>query len=69
MLKKFQIKNIIEAEAEEIAKAHYKLNDPEVINRLKLSLNTVNDLIDRGTQILPSSTIKKLLKHFLIIQI
>lgn len=61
---KIQIKNIIEAEAEEIAKAHYKLNDPEVINRLKLSLNTVNDLIDRGTQILPSSDNKETIKSF-----
>jgi hypothetical protein len=61
---KIQIKNIIEAEAEEIAKGHYKLNDPEVINRLKLSLNTVNDLIDRGTQILPSSDNKETIKSF-----
>jgi hypothetical protein len=61
---KIQIKNIIEAEAEEIAKAHYKLNDPEVISRLKLSLNTVNDLIDRGTQILPSSDNKETIKSF-----
>lgn len=61
---KIQIKNIIESEAEEIAKAHYKLKDPEVINRLKLSINTVNDLIDRGTQILPSSDNKETIKNF-----
>jgi hypothetical protein len=61
---KIQIKNIIEAEAQEIAKEHYKLNDPEVINRLKLSLNTVNELIDRGTQILPSSDNKETIKSF-----
>lgn len=61
---KIQIKNIIEAEAEEIAKEHYNLNDPEVISRLKLSLNTVNDLLDRGTQILPSSDNKETIKSF-----
>jgi len=61
---KIQLKNIIEAEAEEIAKEHYNVNDPEVINRLKLSLNTVNDLIDRGTKILPSSDNKETLKSF-----
>ena len=61
---KAQIKNIINAEAEEISNKFYKLNDPEVIERLKLSLNTINDLIDRGTQILPYSDKSEAIKSF-----
>ncbi|PIF71160.1 hypothetical protein [Flavobacterium sp. 2] len=60
---KQQYKNILQAEAEEIAKNNYDNNSPEVIERLKLSLTTVSDLIDRGTQILPSSD-KELTKSF-----
>lgn len=61
---KVQIKNILESEAEEIANEHFTLKDPEVINRLKLSINTVNDLIDRGAKILPSSDNKDVMRTF-----
>ncbi|WPO78638.1 hypothetical protein [Flavobacterium sp. KACC 22761] len=52
---KQQYKNILQAEAEEIANKNFNNNSPEVIERLKLSLTTTADLIDRGTKILPSS--------------
>jgi hypothetical protein len=61
---KQQLKNILQGEAEAIAKNHYSSNDPEVISRLKLSISTVSDLIDRGSQILPSSDNVETLKSF-----
>lgn len=52
---KEQLKNILESEAEQIINNHYSLNNPEVLERLKLSINTVADLIDRGAKLLPAS--------------
>jgi hypothetical protein len=60
---KQQYKNILQAEAEQIANNHFNNQSPEVIERLKLSLTTVSELIDRGAQILPSSD-KELTKSF-----
>lgn len=50
-----QLKNVILAEAEAIATGHYDDQSPEKIARLKLSLETIADLIERGAKILPSS--------------
>jgi hypothetical protein len=52
---KTQLQNIVQAEAESIALKHYDIRDPETIGRLKLSLETTADLIDRGSKILPNS--------------
>jgi len=52
---KTQIANILQNEAEAIATKHYSASDPEVINRLKLSISTVADLMDRGTKVLTTS--------------
>ncbi|AWI26823.1 hypothetical protein [Flavobacterium pallidum] len=59
-----QLKNIIESEAKSIQENNYDSNDPEVLARLKLSIATVSDLIDRGTQILPASDNKDVIKMF-----
>ena len=61
---KIQLKNIIDSEAKAILENHYNSNDPEVLARLKLSLSTLSDLIDRGTQILPASDNKDVIKMF-----
>lgn len=61
---KQQIKNILQDEAEAIAQKHFSNDDPEAIGRLKLSINTVSELIDKGTQILPSADNKEVLKSF-----
>ncbi|KQB38023.1 hypothetical protein RCH33_2367 [Flavobacterium daejeonense] len=50
-----QLKNILDAEANQIANNIYDLKNPETIERLKLSISTVSELIDRGVQILPAS--------------
>jgi hypothetical protein len=52
---KIQLKGILDAEAAAIANKEYNHNEPEAIERLKLSISTVCDLIDRGVQILPTS--------------
>lgn len=52
---KQQLKNILNAEAQQIANSTYDLKDPETLERLKLSINTISDLIDKGVQILPVS--------------
>lgn len=52
-----QKKNInatIEYEAEQIADKNYDSKEPELIGRLKMSIATFADLIDRGTRILPN---------------
>jgi hypothetical protein len=53
---KTQLKNILDSEAHAIAQKHYTHEDPETIERLKLSISTVSDLIDKGVKILPNST-------------
>ena len=52
------------AEAEAIALKHYDIKDPETIARLKLSLETTADLIDRGAKILPNSKDEDIKKSF-----
>lgn len=52
---KVQMKNILDAEATSIANKEYNHSDPETIERLKLSITTVVDLLDKGVQILPVS--------------
>lgn len=61
---KTQLKNILEAEANAIANKIYNHNEPETIERLKLSISTVADLIDKGVQILPVSKDEDIQKSF-----
>ncbi len=59
-----QIKNVLEAEAMAIANKHYSHNDPETIERLKLSINTISELIDKGAKILPMAQNDDIQKAF-----
>lgn len=52
---KTQLENILQNEAEAIASKHYSTQEPETIERLKLSISTVADLIEKGAKILPTS--------------
>ncbi|WP_343304421.1 hypothetical protein AAHN97_22830 [Chitinophaga niabensis] len=61
---KKQISNMLTAEAQTIQSSHYSHNDPEVLARLKLSLNIMADLIDRGTKITTPSSDEKLTQKF-----
>jgi len=61
---KTQLKNILNAEAEAIANKEYNHNAPETIERLKLSISTVAELIDKGVQILPLSKDDDIQKSF-----
>ncbi|EJG00676.1 hypothetical protein [Flavobacterium sp. F52] len=61
---KTQLKNILDAEATSIANKEYNHNDPETIERLKLSISTVAELIDKGVQILPLSKDEDIQKSF-----
>lgn len=61
---KVQMKNILDAEATAIAKKEYNHEEPETIERLKLSISTVADLIDKGVQILPVSKEEDIQKSF-----
>jgi hypothetical protein len=59
---KQQLQNILQAEAESIAAKNYSAMDNEAIERLKLSITTVVDLLDKGTIILPANNDDKELK-------
>lgn len=61
---KVQIKNILDAEATAIANKEYNYAEPETIERLKLSISTVAELIDKGIQILPLSREEDIRKQF-----
>lgn len=61
---KTQLKNILDSEAQAIADKYYPHKDPEAIERLKLSISTVSDLIDKGTKILPMSENDEIQKAF-----
>jgi len=61
---KAQLKNILEAEANSVATKMYNHNEPETIERLKLSISTVADLIEKGVQILPVSKDEDIQKSF-----
>ena len=51
---KSQLQNILDSEAKQIIENHYAENSDQALDRLKLSIQTVSDLIDRGTKILPA---------------
>jgi len=64
---KTQLENLLNAEAEAIATEHYSHQDPETIERLKLSITTVSELIEKGARILPTSNsdnIKELFPNY-----
>lgn len=61
---KAQMKNILDAEAKAIANNMYNHNEPETIERLKLSITTVSELIDKGVNILPVSKDEDIQKSF-----
>ncbi|GAB2848127.1 hypothetical protein [Hymenobacter ruber] len=59
-----QIGNILTNEAEAIANKHFDHKEPETIERLKLSITTIADLIDRGAKVIPSSSEPETTKLF-----
>ena len=59
-----QLRNITQGEAERIVRTHYDQNDPEAVERLKLSINSISELIDRGVTILPNGNDRETLKSF-----
>lgn len=64
---KTQLNNLLANEAEAIATNHYTAQEPEAIERLKLSITTVADLIEKGSKILSNSSsdsIKKLFPEY-----
>jgi hypothetical protein len=61
---KIQLKNILDAEATAIADKQYNHKEPETLERLKLSISTVADLIDKGVQILPLNKDEDIQKSF-----
>lgn len=64
---KKMLEKVLHDEAEAIATKSYSEVTPETIERLKLSISTVSDLIDRGAKILPTSNsddVKELFPNF-----
>lgn len=61
---KVQIKNVLDDEAKAIAAEYYSSSDNEVIERLKLSINSVQNLIEKGAKILPNSKDDSVIKLF-----
>lgn len=61
---KVQLKNILDSEATAIANNEYNHAEPETIERLKLSITTVAELINKGVQILPVSKDEDIQKSF-----
>ncbi|WP_231424959.1 hypothetical protein [Pedobacter sp. Leaf250] len=61
---KKQLKNIAEAEASALANGLLNHNDPETINRLKLSMDIIANLIDKGAKILPMTKNEDIQKSF-----
>jgi len=59
-----QLKNILQSEAEALASKHYSHNEPEAIERLKLSITSVADLVERGAKILPMNNDVDIQKSF-----
>jgi hypothetical protein len=51
---KHQLQNSLQAEAESIANKNYSEHNNENIERLKLSITTIADLIEKGAMILPA---------------
>ncbi|MBS4063364.1 MAG: hypothetical protein KGZ74_02340 [Chitinophagaceae bacterium] len=58
------MKNILESEAESIALKHYNHKDPETVERLKLSIASIAELIDKGAKILPMNQSEDVQKAF-----
>ncbi|WP_270087079.1 hypothetical protein [Sphingobacterium sp. SYP-B4668] len=61
---KTQLQNVLNAEAEAIANNYYDLKDPETINRLKLSISTTSELIDKGAKFIPESKSEDVIAKF-----
>mgnify|MGYP005996987855 CR=1 FL=1 len=64
---KVLVQKVLQDEAESIATKDYSEVTPETIERLKLSISTVSELIDKGAKILPTSNsedVKKLFPDF-----
>lgn len=59
-----QMKNLLSSEAEAIALKHYSHNEPETVERLKLSITSIADLVERGAKILPMNTNEDIQKLF-----
>ncbi|TDO21329.1 hypothetical protein [Pedobacter duraquae] len=59
-----QLKMITEAEAAALANGHYNHNDPEAIGRLKLSMETIAGMIEKGAKIIPMTEDKDIQKAF-----
>lgn len=61
---KVQLKHVLASEAEAIATGYYDHSEPETIERLKLSISTISDLINSGVQIIPTSKNEGIMKSF-----
>ncbi|MDX3913745.1 MAG: hypothetical protein QHC79_09415 [Pseudosphingobacterium sp.] len=61
---KQQMDNILTAEARSIQNNHFDKDDPETLNRLKLSIESIAELIDKGGKILPSKHTEQLKEAF-----
>jgi hypothetical protein len=61
---KKQLKNIADSEANALANGLLNHNDPETISRLKLSMEIIANLIDKGGKILPMTKDENIQKSF-----
>jgi len=61
---KQQLKNIAEAEATALANGLLNHNDPETVARLKLSMEIISNMIDKGAKIIPMTTDKEVQNSF-----
>jgi hypothetical protein len=61
---KQQLQNVIQGEAEAIANKNYQEHNNENIERLKLSLTTISELIEKGAIILPAEKNESITKLF-----
>lgn len=59
-----QLKNIADAEATALANGLLNHNDPETIGRLRLSMEIISNLIDKGGKILPMTKDEDVQKAF-----
>ena len=56
--------NVLEHEASAIQKKHYNSEDSETLNRLKLSITSIAELIEKGARILPEGNSEEVNKLF-----
>ncbi|SES06590.1 hypothetical protein [Pedobacter rhizosphaerae] len=61
---KKQLRNIADSEANALANGLLNHNDPETIGRLKLSMEIITNLIDKGGKILPMTKDEDIQKSF-----